>query len=174
MILFKNCYIEDAINNKAKTIMIIPSLQEFCKYFKPQSPILSIDMGEKKMGFAVTDMNKVMAMPLEVLRFDHLKHKIEHIVKLIAKYRPCGIVIGLPLNMNGTESEQTKSVHTFVEKLTSTTDIPIYMQDERMTSSAANALLKFTGMNRKDRHQLDDQVAACLILESVLDGMRNL
>ena len=154
--------------------MITTSLQEFCKYFKTNSPLLSIDMGEKKMGFAVTDMNRVMAMPLEVMRFDHLKHKIEHIVKLIEKHKPCGIVIGLPLNMDGTESDQTKSVHTFVEKLVAVTDLPIFMQDERMTSSAANSLLKSTGMNRKDRHQIDDQVAACLILESVLDGIRNL
>jgi len=153
--------------------MITTSLQEFCQYFKQNSPLMAIDMGEKKVGFALTDMNRIMAMPVEVLRFDNDKQKIEHILGLLAKHKPCGIVIGLPLNMDGTDSDQTTKVRSFAEKLSTKCDLQIYMQDERMTSSAANSLLKSMGMNRKDRHQIDDQVAACLILESVLDNMRH-
>lgn len=153
--------------------MITTSLQEFCKYFKPNAPIIAIDMGEKKVGFAMTDMSRVMAMPMEVLRFDCDKQKISHISSLIAKHKPCAIVIGLPLNMDGTDSDQTVKVRAFAEKLSMKSDLPIYMQDERMTSSAANSLLKSIGMSRKDRHQMDDQVAACLILESVLDNLRH-
>jgi len=152
--------------------MIMTSLQEFCKYFKINSPIIAIDMGEKKVGFAMTDMSRVMAMPLEVLRFDHDKQKIAHILGLLERHKPCAIVIGLPLNMDGTDSDQTVKVRAFAEKLSTACALPIYMQDERMTSSAANSLLKSIGMNRKDRHQIDDQVAACLILESVLDNLR--
>lgn len=153
--------------------MITTSLQEFCQCFKQNAPLLAIDMGEKKVGFALTDMNRIMAMPMEVLRFDNDKQKIEHILSLLAKHKPCAIVIGLPLNMDGTDSDQTTKVRSFSEKLSIKCTIPIYMQDERMTSSAANSLLKSMGMNRKDRHQIDDQVAACLILESVLDNLRH-
>ena len=152
--------------------MITTSLQEFYKYFKPNAPIIAIDIGEKKVGFAMTDMSRAFAMPLEVLRFDNDKQKIAHILVLLKQHRPCGIVMGLPLNMDGTDSEQTLKVRGFAKKLAMQCDMPIYMQDERMTSSAANSLLKSIGMNRKDRHQMDDQVAACLILESVLDNLR--
>jgi len=151
--------------------MIIQSLQEFCRYLTPNAPIMAIDMGEKKLGFALTDMNRVMAMPLDVMRFDSDKKKISHILDLINKHKVCAIVMGLPLNMDGTNSEQTIKVRAFAEGLAS---VPIYMQDERMTSMAANSLLKSIGMNRKDRHQMDDQVAACMILESVLEGIKNL
>ena len=114
-----------------------------------------------------------MAMPLEVLRFDHDKQKIAHILNLLQTGNVCAIVIGLPLNMDGTDSEQTTKVRAFAAKLAALCQQPIYMQDERMTSSAANSLLKGMGMSRKDRHQVDDQVAACLILESVFDNLRH-
>ena len=153
--------------------MITTSLQEFCKYFVPNAPILAIDMGEKKVGFALSDRNRVMAMPLEVLRFDGDKKKLAYIVTLLQQNKVCSIVIGLPLNMDGTDSEQTTKVRAFAAKLSELCDQPIYMQDERMTSSAANSLLKGMGMNRKDRHQIDDQVAACMILESVFDNLRH-
>jgi putative Holliday junction resolvase len=152
--------------------MITTSLQEFCKYFAPNAPILAIDMGEKKVGLALSDRNRVMAMPLEVLRFDGDKQKLTHILSLIKMHNVCCIVIGLPLNMDGTDSSQTMKVRNFSEKLALLCEQPIYLQDERMTSSAANSLLKGMGMSRKDRHQIDDQVAACMILESVFDNLR--
>ncbi len=153
--------------------MITTSLQEFCQYFVPNAPILALDMGEKKVGFAISDRSRVMAMPLEVLRFENDKKKIAYIIGLLEKHKPCAIVIGLPLNMDGTDSEQTIKVREFASKLATLCKQVIYMQDERMTSSAANSLLKSIGMNRKDRHQMDDQVAACMILESVFDNLRH-
>jgi putative Holliday junction resolvase len=153
--------------------MITASLQEFCQYFAPNAPILAIDMGEKKVGFALSDRNRIMAMPLEVLKFDNDKQKTSYILSILKNSGVCAIVIGLPLNMDGTDSEQTTKVREFAKKLSTLCEQPIYMQDERMTSSAANSLLKGMGMNRKDRHQVDDQVAACLILESVFDNLRH-
>ena len=154
--------------------MITTSLQEFCQSFVPNAPILAIDMGEKKVGFALSDRNRIMAMPLAVERFEGDKQKIAYILQLIATHKPCAIVIGLPLNMNATDSEQTTKVRAFASKLAPLCVQPIYMQDERMTSSAANGVLKGMGMSRKDRHQIDDQVAACMILESVFDNLRHI
>lgn len=153
--------------------MIASSLQEFCSYLRLNSAIISIDIGDKKLGFAISDMSRVISMPLEVIRFEQEKHKIAHIIQLIDKHKICGIILGLPLNMDGTESDQTIKVQAFATKLSEKIVLPIFMQDERMTSLAANALLRAAGMNRKERHQMDDQVAACLILESVINRIKN-
>lgn len=154
--------------------MIVTSLQEFCQYFIPNAPIISVDMGAQKVGIAISDMNRLMALPVEVVILPEEKRKIEYITNIVEKYKACGIVIGLPLNMDGTDSSQTKNVRDFAIKLSNFTDIAIYMQDERMTSAAANSLLKSIGMNRKERHKIDDQVAACMILESVIENLKNL
>lgn len=153
--------------------MITPSLQEFYDSLKINTAIMALDLGDKKLGIAISDMKWIMAMPFEVITSLNEKHKISHIIGVIQKHKICGIVVGLPLNMDGTESEQTKKTNLFAEKLSSKIELPLFMQDERMTSLAANSLLKSAGMNRKDRHQMDDQVAACLILESVISNMRS-
>lgn len=154
--------------------MIIKSLQEFYQLLIPNTPLLAIDLGDKKLGSAISDSNLVMAMPIEVMKFQDDKSKIIYLEKLLVKYMPWGVIIGLPLNMDGSESTQSHKVYKFATDLAKSTSVPIFMQDERLTSSAANSFLKSFGMTRKIRHQVDDQVAACLILESVLESIKNI
>lgn len=80
------------------------------------------------------------------------------------------IVIGLPINMDGTKSEQTILTEKFAEKLEKRSNLPIFLQDERLTSKAADNLLKGFGLKRKDRNNQDDLAAASLILETVLNS----
>lgn len=154
--------------------MIINSLQEFCTYFTQERPLLGIDFGEKKVGFALSDPQKLLAMPLMLSTSSSDKQKIADIISLSKKHNVCGIVIGLPLNMDGTDSSRTTRVKSFVNMLSCESNLPIFLQDERMTSSAANSLLKESGMSRKDRAKIDDQVAASMILESTLIKLRNI
>ena len=86
----------------------------------------------------------------------------------------CAIVVGLPVNMDGTNSEQTKIVVNFVNKLAKKTNLPIYLQDERLTSKAADSLLRNMGFNRKQRNERDDMAAASMILETTLESARRL
>jgi len=154
--------------------MIKDSVQEFYKSLKENRPILGVDYGLKKVGFAITDPMQKMSMPLEVKVFAKEDIKTTYIMELIGKYDICGIIVGLPLNMDGTESDQSKKVRIFASKLGEAASLPVYMQDERLSSFAAQSLLKSMGMKRKARDNMDDQISASLILENAIDAIARL
>ena len=97
-----------------------------------------------------------------------------HIIDFIVKNNICAIVVGLPVNMDGTSSSQAKIVTSFVNKLAKETNLPIYLQDERLTSKAADNMLKDMGFNRRQRNERDDMAAASLILETVLESVKKI
>ena len=154
--------------------MIIYTLQEFCKFFRPGKPILSIDYGPKKIGIAISTPDHHLPMPLQIVSGESEKKKLQEIVAITITKNICAIVVGLPINMDGSTSEQTLIVEKFAEKLKNRTNLPIFMQDERLTSKAADNLLKGFGLKRKDRYAKDDLAAASMILETTLDSSKKL
>jgi len=99
---------------------------------------------------------------------------VDRIIDFIVKNNICAIVVGLPVNMDGTSSSQAKIVTSFVNKLAKETNLPIYLQDERLTSRAADNMLKNMGLNRRQRNERDDMAAASLILETVLESVKKI
>lgn len=154
--------------------MIISSLQEFCNFFELNKPLIAIDYGNKKIGLAISSPDHVIAMPHSIIVSYKEQEKLNKIIDFIVKNNVCAIVVGLPVNMNGTNSEQTKIVINFVDKLAKKTNLPIYLQDERLTSKAADSLLRNMGFNRKQRNERDDMAAASMILETTLESARKL
>ncbi len=154
--------------------MITSNLLEFYQILKINQPIIAIDHGIKKLGIAISNNEKTIALPLVVMRHIEDKHKIQDIMDLILKYSATGIVIGLPINMNGTTSTQSIIVEKFARSLERLTDLPIFLQDERMSSKAADNFLKSFGVKRKNRNENDDAVAASMILETVLESLKRL
>lgn len=150
--------------------MIESSLQEFYQSLIDNSPILGIDYGIKKIGFAISDPSKKMAMPLEVMDFKDEDSKFSYIVHMIDKHNICGLVVGLPINMNGTKSAQSDKIEAFAKKLGEICPLPIFLQDERLSTKAAHSLLRSAGINRKDRDAIDDQISASMILETVINS----
>lgn len=148
--------------------MIIDTLQEFCTFFKSGQPLIGIDYGQKKIGLAISTPDHKISLPLQLLTGDSEKKKLNHIVELAKNKNICAIVVGLPLNMDGTKSDQTIIVEKFAEKLKKRINLPIFFQDERLTSKAANNLLKSFGIKRKNRNENDDLTAASMILETTL------
>lgn len=147
--------------------MITSNIQEFCKFLTKSSPILSLDFGEKKIGVAVSNKEHTMSLPIDVIA-----NNIENILEIVLKYNPCGIVIGLPVNMDGTmENNAIEKVQNFAKNLYDKLSIPIFLQDERLTSKTADNLLKDLGLSRKDRNKIDDKIAAAMILESALSNI---
>lgn len=153
--------------------MIFTSLQDFCKELKANSSLLSIDYGKRKLGFAISDPSKKIAMPLDVKEFKHDKDKIPYIEQLISKHNLHGIVIGLPIHMDGSDSIQAEVITKFAETLFKQTSQPIFLQDERLSTKAAQSLLKSFGMKRKHRDEIDDKISASMILETVIDSLRH-
>lgn len=151
--------------------MIIENLQEFYQLLKARQPIISIDHGIKKMGVAISNQECTVAMPLLTITELKEQDKITKILSLLATYSVCGVVIGLPISMNGQESSQTLEVQNFAKNFAKVNDLPIYLQDERLTTMAANSLLKSFGIKRKDRNKNDDMIAASMILETTLNSI---
>ncbi len=154
--------------------MIIATLQEFSQLLQANRPIIAIDYGTQKTGIAISNQEQTIAMPLKTIHETIEENKIKSILDLVATYSIFGIVIGLPISMNGQASEQTTIVLKFSAKLSFATNLPIYLQDERLTSLAANSLLKLLGVKRRERNQKDDSIAASMILETTLDSIKKL
>lgn len=149
--------------------MIISTLEEFCPKLITGQRLIAIDYGSKKLGIAISDPLFRMALPMKEVIETNDEHKITNIIRISKENSACGIVLGLPINMDGTRSEQTERVQKFAEKLAIKADIAIFLQDERLTTKAADNLLKTIGLKRKERNARDDSIAACLILDTVLD-----
>lgn len=147
--------------------MITSNIQEFCKFLTKSAPILSLDFGEKKIGVAISNKEHSMSLPIDVIPNNN-----ENILEIISQYNPCAIVIGLPVNMDGSmENIGIEKVQNFAKNLYDQFYIPIFLQDERLTSKTADNLLKNLGLSRKDRNKIDDKIAASMILESALGNI---
>ena len=154
--------------------MIVSNLQEFCQFLKIGQPIISIDYGQKKIGIAISNQEQTIAMPLKILIGLNEKTKLKAISDIIELYSVCAIVLGLPISMDGTASQQTQIVKNFAENLKNMFNLPIYLQDERLTSRAADSLLKSFGMTRKERNSQDDAIAASMLLETTINAIKKL
>lgn len=154
--------------------MITSNLQEFCQFLKIGQPIISIDYGQKKIGIAISNQEHTIAMPLKIVTGLSDSNKLNSISDIIELYSVCAIVLGLPISMDGRASQQTRIVQNFAENLKNIFNLPIYLQDERLTSRAADSLLKSFGMSRKERNSQDDSIAASMLLETTIDSIKKL
>lgn len=147
--------------------MITSNIQEFCTLLTKPSYILSLDFGDKKIGIAVSNMDHTMSLPVKVI-----ENNISNISEIVKQYNPCAIVIGLPVNMDGTrENLGINKIYNFANKIYEIFSIPIFLQDERLTSKTADNLLKNLGLSRKNRNEIDDKIAAAMILDSALNSI---
>jgi len=128
---------------------------------------LAIDHGLKRTGLAICDAGEMMASPLCVLR-GH-KDTMSKIAQVVSREEVEAIVLGLPLNMDGSEGGQAKKVRAFARQLERQVQIPIHFQDERLSSFGARERLESTDLSHGKRRGLLDAVAAAEILQSFLD-----
>lgn len=137
--------------------------------------LFGLDLGEKTIGVAVSDATRAIASPLELIRKTKFTAEAERLFKLMDERRAAGIVIGLPVNMDGTEGPRCQSNRAFARNLTRLRDVPIAFWDERMSSMAVNRMLiGEADVTRARRAELVDKAAAAWILQGALDRLRNL
>ena len=133
--------------------------------------ILGIDYGRRRIGLAVSDEAGFLARPLDPhLRTRSLKKDLEHLSRLAREFEVETIVVGLPLNMDGSKGEMALEVEDFVSQLQELSKIAVIVSDERLTSVEAERVLLEGNVKRKDRKQLRDGLAATLILQGYLDS----
>lgn len=135
--------------------------------------LLGIDLGSKRIGIAVSDRSGTIASPLTVIcraktqRLDH-----EEIARLVADEEAEGIVVGLPLNMDGSEGSAAQAARQEVERMATVVGVPVYLHDERRSTVQADQSMAQRNMNALDRRAVVDKVAAAFILQSWLDSSR--
>jgi putative Holliday junction resolvase len=132
--------------------------------------ILGLDFGSKVIGVAISDELTITAQPLTSIRRISLEKDLSSILEIVAGYQVEEVVVGLPINMNGTKGESARKAEAFIEKLQGRLSSKIIPWDERMTTMAAERVLLEGDVSRRKRRKVIDRVAAALILQGYLDS----
>ena len=151
-----------------KTYNIL-SIDEFKTVIENNSRLLGIDPGYKNIGFAICDENKKVATPLKVLQKNKFEVLIEQINQIIKENHIKGIIIGNPINMDGTSGKSSQSASDFAKNLSKNITIPIAMWDERLSSEGSFKITKELGTNASNRVNKLDKNAAAFILQGAID-----
>ena len=136
--------------------------------FNLTAPILALDPGEKLVGTAVSDEKLITIKRLPPLKRSNWKKLLQDVLALIERFDARTIVIGLPLSLDGTEGEAAERVQRLAQNLARSVSLPVYLQDERLTSFEAMENLKAEGKRREEIPALIDGEAAALILRDFL------
>ena len=136
--------------------------------------LLALDLGEKTIGLALADPGLTVATPLETIRRSKFTKDAEALDKVIAEWNVGGLVLGLPVNMDGTEGPRCQSTRQFVRNLEKRgLDMPVAFWDERLSTSAVERfLIDGADMTRKRRGKVVDKMAAAYILQGALEALR--
>ena len=140
--------------------------------FPPTGKLLGLDLGTKTIGVAVSDGMRYSATPLETIRRTKFTADAARLLELLAENQAVGIVLGLPLNMDGSEGPRVQSTRAFARSLAQKTDLPITFWDERLSTSAVTRMLIEADTRRDKRAEVVDKLAASYILQGFLDRLR--
>ncbi|HJP93754.1 MAG TPA: Holliday junction resolvase RuvX [Pyrinomonadaceae bacterium] len=136
---------------------------------KVVGPVLSLDLGQKFVGVAVSDERLVTTKRLPPLHRSNWKRLLQDLRNLVERFDAQMIVIGLPLRLDGTAGDAAKDVRRLATNLARSIDLPVYLQDERLTSRAAAENLRAEGVKSDDIPKLIDGEAAAMILRDFLE-----
>ncbi|MCI0390471.1 MAG: Holliday junction resolvase RuvX [Acidobacteria bacterium] len=136
--------------------------------------LMAIDYGERNVGVAISDELQLTVRPLATIRREKRGYAqvIERIRALVAENEVATLVVGLPLNMDGTRGAAVERVESFISDLRRSLSIPIVPVDERLTSHEADQILREMGVGLRERRARSDEYAASVILQDYIDGQR--
>ena len=135
--------------------------------------IMSVDFGDARTGIAVCDKLEMLASPVCVITEYNFDKCIQKVAQKAAELKAEEIVVGLPINMNGTKGDRAKKCTEFANRLSEQINVPIKLWDERSTTVLAHNYLSATNTNGKKRKEVVDAVAAVIILENYLEFRKN-
>jgi len=151
----------------------ILSIDEFKTKIGNNSRLLGIDPGNRNIGFAICDENKKVATPLKVIQKSKFEFLLNEINQIIKENCIKGIVLGNPINMDGTLGKSSQSVNDFAKNLSKNITIPIVLWDERLSSEGSFKISKDLGTNVTNRISKLDKNAAAFILQGAIDYLSN-
>lgn len=130
--------------------------------------ILAIDYGQKRVGLAVSDSLGITAQPFKTIINESREELIDELAEIIKDNEITEVVIGLPLHMNGTEGERAEKSRILADELEDALDIPVYLQDERLSSAEVEKVMLAGDLSRQKRRAKRDKLAASIILRTYL------
>ena len=155
-----------------KTYNIL-TIEKFKKNIDNNSRLLGIDPGKKNIGIAICDENKVVATPLKIIKKNKFQILLKEIQEIIKENDIKGIVIGNPINMDGSFGKASQSATGFAKNLSINISIPIVLWDERLSSEGSFKITRDLGTNVTDRVKKLDKNAAAFILQGAIDFLSN-
>ena len=136
--------------------------------------MVALDVGDRRIGIAVSDPVWVTAQGVETYwRTESTRKDVAYIVGVLERYAPCRLLLGLPMNMNGTIGEQGEKVQRFAEAIQKQWDGELLFFDERLTTMAARRVLVDADLSRAKQKKVVDKLAAVLILQGYMDSHPN-
>ena len=149
-------------------------LEEIASRIRTGQRLLGLDLGTKTIGIAVSDVMQTVATPVETLKRKKFTVDADHLLALAKREDVAAIILGLPINMDGSEGPRAQSTRAFARNLSQKTDLPIVFWDERLSTSAVTRTLLEADSSRAKRAEVVDKMAAAYILQGALDRLNNL
>lgn len=147
-------------------------IEELPSKLQPGARLLGFDLGTKTIGLALSDVTRVIATPYETVRRTKFTVDAKTVAAIAAKEGVGGLVIGLPLNLDGSEGPRAQATRAFARNLAPHLDLPMAFWDERLSTAAVERHLIEADASRKRRAEVIDRMAAAYILQGALDRMR--
>jgi len=132
--------------------------------------ILGLDVGRKRIGLAVSDPREIVSEPLGAIEYRGEEEFFSKLIPLLKEKEIGGIIVGFPLNLDGTIGRESGKILVFIEKLKDKISLPVKKWDERFTTKIATDLLIKADISRRKRKKLVDEISAAVILQSYLDS----
>jgi putative holliday junction resolvase len=152
--------------------MAVLALTEAALLLPPRGALIGLDLGTKTIGVASSDPDRRVAAPVETIARKRFSLDVRRILDLAAERRAAGFVLGLPINMDGSEGPRAQATRGFARNFARHTDLPIALWDERLSTAAVERALIDADASRARRKAVIDQHAAAYILQGALDRLR--
>ncbi|MGR6431194.1 Holliday junction resolvase RuvX [Rhizobium sp. PAMB 3182] len=147
------------------------TIEELAAALQPGQPVAGLDLGTKTIGIAVSDLGRRLANPRPVIKRVKFTKDAEVLLALAAKEKVAAFIIGLPVNMDGSEGPRVQATRAFVRTMSEKTEIPFVYWDERLSTVAAERALLEMDVSRAKRAERIDSAAASFILQGALDRL---
>ncbi|MFA5122892.1 Holliday junction resolvase RuvX [Zavarzinia sp.] len=136
----------------------------------PVGRLLGVDLGTKTIGLALSDISRTVASPLETIRRVKFSIDVERFFALIDEHQVAGVVLGLPMNMDGSSGPRVQATRSFSNEVLKRRDLALTFWDERLSTAAVTRMMIEADMSRARRAELVDKLAAAYILQGYLDA----
>ena len=153
---------------------VLSSPEEFAGLLSGPAPLIGLDLGSKTIGVAVSDRLRSIASPRETIKRSKFSADAARLIEIADTEKAAGFVLGLPVNMDGSQGPRVQSTHAFARNFAKLTELPILLWDERLSTAAVERLLIEADRSRARRAELVDKMAAAWILQGALDRLAGL